>query len=256
MFRIILNCRIWSERDNNILATYWNAEQKCRDYATRFACYVPINVGVAVAALFHSIYCILIGNYDTSAWILPVELIVPFSTQSIWGWYLLWFINFNIMFFYSADMSSITAYFLSCCVYIGAISDHFDLLYNSIVDDVERNQNEKNPIKYGRRYQKIKEQMSKLVEVHVHLFEYVLFSILKYLILAIQDECELKLCNYFIRALKKVADISSASIFVILNVNLVMLASSLYSLEHASLSNKSIIKIHGFDYCIFWFVCF
>lgn len=62
---------------------------------------------------------------------------------------------------------------MSCCLYIGAICEHFDFLCDSIMDDVERNQIEKDPKKQQQRKQQIHEKIGQMIEVHVKMFEYV-----------------------------------------------------------------------------------
>lgn len=63
---------------------------------------------------------------------------------------------------------------MSCCLYIGGICEHFDFLYDSIMEDVERNRIEKDPKKQQKGNQQIRERIGQMIQVHVKLFEYVL----------------------------------------------------------------------------------
>lgn len=121
---------------------------------------------VFVGAFFYSIYCIHVGNYDTSKWILPYELSVPFDTKEIWGWYLLWLIQVNIGFTYSTTQIASSSYFMSCCFYIGAICDHFDYIIHSIQNDVERNRTERNLSFYQQNIRNLRRNLFQAVEIH------------------------------------------------------------------------------------------
>lgn len=148
---------------------YWEVERKCRRYS-KLVGYYPLML-VFVGAFFYSIYCIHTENYDTSTWILPYRLSVPFDTKEIWGWYLLWFMQANIGFTYSTTQIAISSHFMSCCFYIGAICDHFDHIIGSIQNDVHRNRAEENPISYQQNCRKYAERLSHGVGIHIKAFE-------------------------------------------------------------------------------------
>lgn len=90
--------------------------------------YIPMNQVMTFAALLYSFYSISIGDFDTSKWILPFKFAVPFDTTVIWKWYILWFINLNIGMMYATSVTLIPSYFISFCLYICGICDHFNLL--------------------------------------------------------------------------------------------------------------------------------
>lgn len=121
------------------------------------------------APLF-SIYCILTGNSDASTWALPFDLSVPFDTNTILGWYLTWFFQFNISLCYVSCIITITTYFVCCCIYIGAICDHYEFLYKSVFVNVKQS-DATHPMKSQQSQQKIAEKMSKVIITHAKVFE-------------------------------------------------------------------------------------
>lgn len=62
---------------------------------------------------------------------------------------------------------------MCCCIYIGAICEHFRFMYECAMENVEQNRNEKDPQQYKRRKLLINEQMNRAVEIHSKIFEYV-----------------------------------------------------------------------------------
>lgn len=159
------------EREGGIFDIYWNIEKKCRKYTTIFTFYILWNETSFVASLFYSFYCVWCGNYDTSTWPLPFNILVPFDTTSLWGWYLLWFVQFSMGLSYTGCLTAITSYFMSCCLYICAICDHFDFLCDSIMNDVDRNRIEKDQQKYRVRHQQIEEKIGRMIKVHDKIYE-------------------------------------------------------------------------------------
>lgn len=100
-----------------------------------------------------------------------MDLSVPFDTNTLWGWYLMWFFQFNISICYVSCTITITTYFVCCCIYIGAICEHFRFAYDCAMENVEQNRNEKDPQQYERRQLLINEQMNKAAEIHAKIFE-------------------------------------------------------------------------------------
>lgn len=159
------------EDESEVHEIYWRTEQKCREFTKILSYCTFLNAILPVCSLIHSIYDIINGNYDTSAWILPFRISVPFNTDCIWGWYLLFFITINLAFAYALAMSSLTSYFISCCFYISAVCQHFDLIIASVEEDVALNQDEKNLFKYMKREKKIKENLCKAINIHTEMYE-------------------------------------------------------------------------------------
>lgn len=167
----ILYYFIQIERDKEALENYWSVENKCRKYTAKILCLILWNQTILIAPLLQSLYSILIGNYGTSAWQLPLEIYVPIDTSTLWGWFLMWIIQFKASFWYSAGFTLITSYFIACCLYIGAICDHFDLLCKSFAKNVELNRCEKNPIKYKKWCIQVNRKLKQMVDIHVKIYE-------------------------------------------------------------------------------------
>lgn len=163
----------WLVHNESILDNYWIVEKMCRRRTLIVTCFVFWNESAFVGPLVYSFYCIWSGGYDISEWNLPFNIIVPFDTTNLLGWYLLWLYQFNVSLFYSSSFTVITSFFMSCCLYIGGICDHFDFLCNSVIEDVERNRTEKDPKKQHNRNQDIRENIGRMLQLHVKMFEYV-----------------------------------------------------------------------------------
>lgn len=158
---------------STVFNMYWNVEAKCRKITKQMSYYVCINQVMMVVSLCFSIFHLLVGNFDTTTWILPFSNYVPFDTRVVYNWYLQWAYQFSISLVYASVISSLTAYFTSCCLYILGICDHFDLLIQSLQIDAEKNRIEENPMKYWKNSLKIKEKLCKLVEIHIEALEWV-----------------------------------------------------------------------------------
>ncbi|XP_055304972.1 putative odorant receptor 85d [Sitodiplosis mosellana] len=149
--------------DDESYTIYSEAEQKCRKYTQIIWYYFILHELLWPFAFLYPFYCIYKGQHDTSKWFLPFSLWVPFSTESIFGWYLMWFIQFNMSIVYITVILSATAYFVSCAVYIIAICDHFELQFKSLKEDENKNRNQ------SSRQHQIK--IKKAIDIHVNVYE-------------------------------------------------------------------------------------
>lgn len=161
--------------EGDISKIHWNNEQKCRNFVRKLCYFIPLNEAVLTLSLLYSIYCVCLGNYDTSKWILQFPLYTPFNKQTVIGWYGEWFIQFTLSFSYATCMSSLTSYFVCCCFYIGTFCDHFDEICRLVKGDADQIQHEKNPRNYQRIYQRLHKRLGLAVDIHVHLLECVSF---------------------------------------------------------------------------------
>lgn len=146
---------------------------KCRKYTKLVLCYFVFNLPAFVGPLPYSFYSILRGNYDTSAWTLPLDIAVPFDKTTLSGWYFLWFIEMNTDLAYALSFILITSYFVCCCFYIDAICNHFDFLCDSIVADIDRNRVEKDLKLNEERLRQIDIKIGRMIKVHMNMTEYV-----------------------------------------------------------------------------------
>lgn len=88
---------------------------------------------MVLPAIFYSIYCILIGNLDTSTWYILYDMKIPIDTTTIIGWYVKLFIfqaPFSVT--YGFVFVGIVSHFLSCCYYILAGCEHIYLLIDNL----------------------------------------------------------------------------------------------------------------------------
>lgn len=157
--------------DEDEVAIYWKNEKYCRKRTKQSLYYVAFNQASFVITLLFSVYFLFIGKFDSSKLLLPFNLILPFDTKTVLGWYILWFIEFNIGFSYVISMVGITSYFVCCCFYICTICDHFQWLLQSLEADVKRNQSEKNTQKHTQNLKKIKEKFLHAIEINIKAFE-------------------------------------------------------------------------------------
>lgn len=145
-------------------------EQKCRKFTKMLmTCCVVSNQIPIMFALIHAVYGICVGNFDASAIDLPMNVVLPFDTRTIWGWGLLWMLQFNAFNSYPLIMVLTTTYFTCFCFYLIAICDHFNLLIESIRREVDAIQMETN--QRGEQWQHVKKTIFRAVDVHVKMFE-------------------------------------------------------------------------------------
>lgn len=155
---------------------YSTSEEKCQKTQRWIYIYLLSELTVYSICLINSIYCICIGNMDTSTWTTTYNLVIPFNENSaIWKWYLMWFTRFNMGMTYTACTTSITSYFVACCIYICAMCDHFGVMMRSTSEDVKQLHDEEGP-KRVKLMRKFKEKLSQSIEIHVKIFSYVSLS--------------------------------------------------------------------------------
>lgn len=130
--------------------------------------YVYMQQMIFVLSFMHTIYCIWTGNTDTSTWFLPYHFVVPFSTETLWGWYILMFIQINLSVAYALCTVSVTSYFMCSCFYLHTICDHFDRLIFSANDIIKRRETPKN---IQISYKQFKERFCQGIDIHIDIFE-------------------------------------------------------------------------------------
>ncbi|XP_031617477.1 odorant receptor 4-like [Contarinia nasturtii] len=195
-----------AENDEQVASIHWNTEQNCRQFTAKFMKFVFANQSMYAASLLFSFYCMIVNNFDTSTWILPFTLWVPFNTEHLLGWYLLLFIQFSMGMAYSMSQVTITAYFVCCCNYIGAICEHFNLLMNSVRADVEFNLNEKNPHLHQNRCREIERKLATAVSIHEKAYD--IFNM--------------------------VSEVNTGVIFALLPGNTLLLGLTMFNVEHTT----------------------
>lgn len=124
---------------------------------------VIFNASSLVMALNYAIYCIYIGDMDTTTWNLPFNMVVPFNMETLGGWLLGWLLQLSINLSYTLGISISTMNFAGFCHYIVAICNHFEVLIDAIRLDVEQ-------MKDG-----VMEKLFQLIDHHVNALEYVAY---------------------------------------------------------------------------------
>lgn len=151
----------WKIPAGKTLRIYWNIEEKCREYTGKMTQLVVIDLAPNIVSLLYSFFSLEIGNYDASSWFLVFDFSALFKVKAIWKWYILWFDELCINYVYSAIIASIPAYFVSCCLYISGICDHFDTFF------------EQNPTDTHKANQTIKAILCKAIKIQVKAMEWV-----------------------------------------------------------------------------------
>lgn len=122
--------------------------------------------------MIFAIFGIQSGQTDMSAYILPFKIVLPFNTLSVWGWCLEWFIQLNVGLSYALCMIIATNYFIYYCYHIVAICIHFQLLADSIRDDIERIRSDCGRQQHRKvAWQNIGTKLTRCVAIHVKSIE-------------------------------------------------------------------------------------
>lgn len=162
----------YAEHGSDLYTIYWQTEQKCRRLFRIMAGYPILQQTMYVSAIYVSISSILAGEYDTSAWSLPMQMSVPFDTTVISGWYLLWFIQLNESLTYAFCMITTTFYFVCCCFYINTLCDHLELSFRTIEQEISENRNDNNSNIHRRKFTYIiEEKLFNAIKLHVEILE-------------------------------------------------------------------------------------
>lgn len=103
----------------------------------RFVYYVPFHVSTYIIVLIYAVYCIANGNYDTSRWYLAMNMSLPFDQTRVDGWLLTLIVQLLMASSYAMCMTSFTSYFVSCCYYLSAMSDHFNVLIDCVTKKIQ-----------------------------------------------------------------------------------------------------------------------
>lgn len=175
-------------------------------------------------SVIHSSISMQSGNFDTSTWSLPIKIAFPFSTETVFSWYmgLLMILLFAETFI--VVIMAILTYLTSCCLYIKALRDHFESIFRKIDLKIELDRT----VSIKRTNTKTQSGFKELIIFHVKVAEWVLNS----------DIYKSYLDSHFFRFLsifQLVADISSGTIFCQLVGNVIFVAGGIYYFERTVL---------------------
>lgn len=124
-----------------------------------------------VFAFFYSIYCICVGNFDTSEYYLPLRLATPFSIDSLLRWYLLWTVQAIGGISYLCGTMVVTSYFVCCYYYLEAFCDHFDYLIESVDAEFGRIGREANEEFNWKNSLNARKLLSNAIDHHIEIYE-------------------------------------------------------------------------------------
>lgn len=155
-----------SNSDDENITLYWTTEMKCRKTTKQFACFGLILQVSIFSALISGLFNIYMGDSDPSTWSLPFMIVSPFDTNSILGWFLTWFYEFNMSVMYFTYLFTTCSHFLCCCYYIIAICDHFSTIIHSI-----KVRKEKNIQNNQQRCDDALEKLNRAIETHNNVYE-------------------------------------------------------------------------------------
>lgn len=146
-----------SKRANSL---YWISESKYREFSKKMFYCGCVQISTFIIPLMQAAFDICMGNFDTSSWILPLNVVVPFNTQTISGWLLSWWFQVNVNFTYAVGMILMTTDFSGSCYYIISICNHFELLMNSMDSGSKQ-----------KMWSNVKATLQRAIEQHIKLFE-------------------------------------------------------------------------------------
>lgn len=103
----------------------------CRKQTKIMGFYIFVNQSTYVTASLYSIYCMISGNWDAKTWPLPFDFSVPFNDRTVWGWYIVCLLQFNLSLCYAFGLISVSSYYFCSCKYIITLCEHMRILIHS-----------------------------------------------------------------------------------------------------------------------------
>lgn len=148
---------------------YWTTEQRCRKLTKALGSYGIWNTFALIFSLGYALYCISIGNYEPSTYLMFINMSIPFvDLSTMFGWFFMWCIQFNLALSYASAISSMTTFFMSCCFYINAQCD----LINTMLYSIQANDTpKKNAFNVENNQQK---KLSDAIKFQIKIIEWVL----------------------------------------------------------------------------------
>lgn len=136
----------------------------------RIGLFVLFNQAMQTITLIYAIFTVCIGTFDALKMPFPFYMVVPFDPEIMWGWFLMWAIQFSMTFTYATVMVSITSYFVGCCNHLSAIRDHFEILMLTTKITAEKS-HVKSEKKRRQSELVITEKLSEAIKIHMKLLE-------------------------------------------------------------------------------------
>lgn len=123
---------------------YWAAERKCRQFTERMVLLMLYQQFSYVFALLFSIYCICVGNFDTSTYYLPLRIAPPFNVDPVYRWYLFLVLQFISGVTYMATLIASAVHFVCGCYYLAGLCDHFNYFIEMVDAEFRQNRSQAN----------------------------------------------------------------------------------------------------------------
>ena len=112
---------------------YWTTEQRCRKITKIMGFSVFFSISPFLVVMLYVLYSLGISDSETSFRMLFFNMSIPFvDVNTIFGWFVMWIVQFNLGLAYALSMTSITSYFISCTFYIKALCEHLNVMMLSI----------------------------------------------------------------------------------------------------------------------------
>lgn len=134
-------------------------------------------IGIFVMILMNSFKCIWDGNFDTTTWTTLYNIVVPFDTTTIVGWYFFYIVQCYLACTYCYNQPTVITFFMGCCLYVETLCKHFKcLIHKSQIDFKNEVPTINNSSKKRKIESQVKRNLIQAVQLHMKTIKY--FSIL------------------------------------------------------------------------------
>lgn len=157
--------------EKSLAPIYLTVEQRCRRFTMQMSSFAVFELASIVMALFISFYHIHVGNLDTSTYYLPLHYATPFTIDSVFKWDLFWAIQLLGCVAYLAGTVVVITYFVCCCFYVEALCDHFDLLIETIDDELHPKRRDSNQVDIRSGSSNVRKIFSDAIDHHNKIYE-------------------------------------------------------------------------------------
>lgn len=135
--------------------------------------------GIFVMILINSFKCIWQGNFDTTTWTSLYNIIVPFDTSTVIGWYSFYIVQCYLACTYCYNQPTVITFFMGCCLYVEALCKHFEcLIHQSQTQSRNQLPNMNNLLKKRKFVSQVKRNLIRAVELHMKIIKYI-YNVIK-----------------------------------------------------------------------------
>lgn len=130
-------------------------------------------IGIFVMILMNSFKCIWEGNFDTTTWKTLYNIVVPFDTTTIIGWYLHYIVQCYLACTYCYNQPTVITFFMGCCLYVETLCKHFKCLIHKSQIDFENQVPTINDLSKKRKIEsQVKRNLIQAVQLHMKTIKY------------------------------------------------------------------------------------